>query len=177
MKKTLTAITLALGLTCAADAKNLTVYFSASGNTERLANAIHNVVGDDIVRITPVIDYPTDYTERTEYAQKEKNENARPQYQDLGVNISDYDTVYVGYPIWWYQMPMIMYTFFENNDLSGKTVVPFNTHEGSGNGGTYETIKTLAPNSTVLDGLAVRGGDTENDQTETIKTWLQSIGK
>ena len=80
------------------------------------------------------------------------------------------------YPMWWYTLPMIMYTFFDEYDFAGKTIIPFNTHEGSGDGGTYETIKEFEPDATVLDGLAIRGGDMKSDQTSEVKAWLQEIG-
>ena len=80
------------------------------------------------------------------------------------------------YPMWWYTLPMIMYTFFDEYDFAGKTIIPFNTHEGSGDGGTYETIKEFEPDATVLDGLAIRGGDMQSDQTSEVKAWLQEIG-
>ena len=146
-----------------ADAKNLTVYFSVSGNTERVANAIHDVAGGDIVKINPVNAYPVDdyhNQEFTDLAQREKNE-----------------TVFVGYPIWWGSMPMAVYTFFDKYDLSGKTVAPFNTHEGSGAGDSHSEIARLEPDANVVDGLTVRGGDTTNDLNDTVKSWLNREGK
>lgn len=157
--------------------KTLVVYFSVSENTKKLAETIHQQVGGDIVRIEPTIEYPTEYNALADFAKNERDQDMRPVYKDLGVNISDYDTVFVGYPIWWYTLPMIMYTFFDNNDFSGKTVIPFNTHEGSSDGGTYDTIKSWAANATVLDGLPIRGGDMVNDQSDVVKTWLNNIGK
>ena len=73
-------------------------------------------------------------------------------------------------------MPMIMYTLFDNYDFSGKTIIPFNTHEGSGEGGTYEDIAELEPNATILEGLPIRGGNMQQDQTENIRTWLSDLG-
>ncbi len=163
-----------------ADAKNLTVYFSVSGNTERVANAIHDVAGGDIVKINPVNSYPVDdyhNQEFTDLAQREKNENARPEIQDMNINMDEYDTVFIGYPIWWGAMPMAVYTFFDKYDLSGKTVAPFNTHEGSGAGDSHSEIARLEPNANVVDGLTVRGGDTTNDLNDTVKSWLNREGK
>lgn len=153
----------------------LVLYFSETGNTQKLANIIYNEVGGDFRRIEPVEAYPTgdalfDYTE------EEADNDERPEFKDLDINIDDYDTIFVGYPIWWYQMPMIMYTFFDEYDLSGKTIVPFNTHEGSGDSGTYSDIQELEPDATVLDGLAIRGGDMESDNTETVRNWLEDLG-
>lgn len=153
----------------------LVLYFSETGNTQKLANIISNEVGGDFRRIEPVEAYPTgdalfDYTE------EEANSDARPEFKDLDINIDDYDTIFVGYPIWWYQMPMIMYTFFDEYDLSGKTIVPFNTHERSGDSGTYSDIQEIEPDATVLDGLTIRGGDMEGNQTETVRDWLEDLG-
>ena len=180
MKKTLVAFILALSAIGGASAKDLVVYFSVTDNTTRLAQAIHAQVGGDIVRIEPVDPYPmTDYhsDEIKDRAQDEKTNNARPAFKDLNINIADYDTIYVGYPIWWYTLPMVMNTFFDKYDFSGKTIAPFNTHAGSGSGGTYETIKQWEPNATVLEGLPVSGTSTTSDLTGTVKSWLQRIGK
>ena len=133
----------------------LVAYYSHTGNTEAMAEEA---------------EYNDLYTEA------EANSDARPEFKDLDINIDDYDTIFVGYPIWWYQMPMIMYTFFDEYDLSGKTIVPFNTHEGSGDSGTYSDIQDLEPDATILDGLAIRGGDMEGDQTETVRNWLEDLG-
>lgn len=155
--------------------KVLVVYFSETGNTQKLAKTISDQVGGDFRRIEPVVEYPTGQ-DLYDYTENEKNNDARPQFKDLGVNPEDYDVVLVGYPMWWYTLPMIMYTFFDQYDFSGKTIIPFNTHEGSGNGGTYDTIKGFEPDATVLDGLAIRGGDMKSDQTGTVSDWLVRIG-
>lgn len=160
--------------------KNLVVYFSVHENTKKLAETIHAQVGGDIVRIDPVVAYmsdKSDYEKLADYAKNERDTDARPQYKDLGVNISDYDNIFVGYPIWWYTLPMIMYTFFDNNDFAGKTIIPFNTHEGSSDGGTYKTIAEWEPNATVLPGLPIRGENMANDQSDAVKSWLEKIGK
>lgn len=155
--------------------KVLVVYFSETGNTQKLAKTISDQVGGDFRRIEPVVEYPTGQ-DLYDYTENEKNNDARPQFKDLGVNPEDYDVVFVGYPMWWYTLPMIMYTFFDQYDFSGKTIIPFNTHEGSGNGGTYDTIKGFEPEATVLDGLAIRGGGMKSDQTGTVSDWLVRIG-
>ena len=132
------------------DGKTLIVYFSWSNNTEKMANYIHDKIGGDIERIEPVEAYPEDYNETT---------------------------IFIGYPIWWYELPMIMRTFFDTYDLSGKTIIPFNTHEGSGDGGTYDQIKTEEPNAKVLEGLPIRGGDIENtDSKDKVTEWLTGLG-
>ena len=146
------------------------------GTTGWIANVIHDAVGGEVVKITPKTDYPTDYKESTEFADKEKADNARPEFNDLGVDPSTYKTVFIGYPIWWYQMPMVMETFFDKYDFNGTTIIPFNTHEGSGDSGTYEDIKEREPNATVLDGLAMRGGKAGTDDAKIeISDWLSGL--
>ena len=180
MKKTLVACILALSAIGGASARDLVVYFSVSDNTKKLAETINAQIGGDIMRIEPVNEYPdsdAEHKKLTDLALEERDNNARPAFKEMNLNLDEYDTVYVGYPIWWYTLPMIMYTFFDAYDFSGKTIVPFNTHGGSGDGGTYETIKGWEPNATVLDGLAISGNAMAQDQTETVKSWLQRIGK
>ena len=155
--------------------KVLVVYFSETGNTQKLAQEIYEQVGGDFRRIEPVKPYPTGQ-ELFDYTKEERDEDARPEFKDLNINLDDYDYIFVGYPMWWYTLPMMMYTFFDTYDFSGKTIIPFNTHEGSGDGGTYETIKEFEPNATVLDGLPIRGGDMSKDQTDTVKEWLKGLG-
>ena len=96
--------------------------------------------------------------------------------KELNIDLDKYDTIFVGYPIWWYQMPMAMYTFFDTYDFSGKTIVPFNTHEGSGVSGTNDDIKELEPKAKVLKSLAIRGGDMEENQMSTVEKWLNELG-
>lgn len=141
-----------------------------------LAADIHNTVGGTLSKITPVTDYPESYDGTADKAKDEQDKNERPAFTlENDLNPEDYDTIFVGYPIWWYHLPMIMDTFFETYDFSGKTIIPFNTHEGSGDGGTYEEIKALQPNATVLDGLAVRGGSVDDAESD-VSDWLAGLG-
>lgn len=156
------------------EGKSLVLYFSETGNTQKMAKTIYDQVGGDLRRIETVTPYPSGQ-ELFDVTEKETDEDARPEYKDLNINIDDYDTIYVGYPIWWYTMPQVMYTFFDDYDLSGKTIVPFNTHNGSGDGGTYDTIKELEPKAIVLEGLALSGSSMEGDPTSDVKEWLESI--
>ena len=155
--------------------KVLVLYFSQSGNTEAVANIIHNEVGGDIVKLETVQTYPSDYNELVDYAQKEQRQNARPELKTKINNIEQYDTIFLGYPNWWSDMPMPLYTFLDEYDLSGKTIAPFITHGGSGLSGTPSKIKKEEPNATVTDGLAVSGSSARNSQS-TVKNWLSKIG-
>lgn len=156
------------------DKKVLVVYFSETGNTQKLAKLISDEIGGDFRRIETVKPYPKGQ-ELFDYTKKERDEDARPELKDLDVNMDDYDVVFVGYPIWWYTLPMPIYTFFDKYDFDGKIIVPFNTHEGSGEGGTYSTIKDWEKDAKVLDGLAIRGGDMESDQTDRVRNWLKGL--
>ena len=89
--------------------------------------------------------------------------------------IEEYDRIYIGYPMWCYTFPMIIYTLFEQYDFSDKTIVPFNTHMGSRDGGTYQTIKELAPKAKVLTGLPVEMRDAENGPAKAVEKWLKSL--
>ena len=147
-----------------------------TASVEWIANIVHDTVGGDLVPVIPSVDYPLDYDELADYAKKERDDGGRPAFEELSVDPADYDVVFIGYPIWWYEMPMIMDTFFDTYDFSGVTIIPFNTHAGSQDGGTYSDIKELEPNATVLDGLAVRGEDVGKDGTkEAVISWLQGL--
>ena len=153
----------------------LVLYFSQSGNTKAVANFIHNAVGGDIIKLETETPYPSDYDELVDYAQEEQRENARPVLSTKIDNIDEYDTIFLGYPNWWGDMPMPIYTFLDEYDLSGKTIAPFITHGGSGLSGTPENIKEEEPNATVTEGLAVNGSNSRNSQS-TVNNWLTEIG-
>ena len=114
--------------------ENYNVGTVSVGNTEIMARYIKEYLGDraDGFKIDPVVSYPANYKECTEVATKEKNSNARPEFKNAEVlDLSKYDTILLGYPIWWGDVPMIINTFLEKYNFSGKTIIPFNTHEGS----------------------------------------------
>ena len=151
----------------------LIAYFSETGNTEKFANIIHDQIGGDLFKIESVAPYPTG-DELFDYTKEEQDEDRRPEIKGT-IDISQYDTIFIGYPIWWYEVPQIIKTFLDQYDLSGKTIIPFNTHEGSGDGGTYNYIKEQEPNANVLEGLPIRGGNMEQDQTNTISSWIEEL--
>ena len=153
----------------------LVVYFSNSGNTEILANFIHNYVGGDIVALEPTVAYPEDYNDLLDVAQEEQQSDARPEFNDLNIDIDDYDTIFIGYPNWWGDMPMIIYTFFDTYDLSGKTIAPFNTSGGSGLSRTVGTIRELEPDATVTDGFTVLSDNVDNAMSD-VEEWIDSLG-
>lgn len=171
----------------------LVVYFSRTGeqytvgvidegNTAIVAKMIAEQTGADLFEVLPVDDhYPMTYAELTDVAKQEQNNNARPEYAGEVPDLSQYDTIFIGAPVWWGDWPMIMYTFFENNAdaLTGKNLIPFSTHEGSGLSGFDRKLASACPNSTVLDGLAIRGNDCQNKQDSvrtTVNDWLAELG-
>lgn len=175
----------------AAKSSILVVYFSRTGeqynvgvieegNTAIVAKAIAAQTGADLYEILPETDdYPYTYSELTDVAKKEQNENARPAIRDALPELSQYDTVFIGAPVWWGDWPMILYTFFESTELSGKTMIPFSTHEGSGLSGFDRKLASVCPSSTVLDGLAIRGSDCQNDRPgveSKVRDWLDDLG-
>ena len=129
--------------------KSLVVYFSWSGNTENVAKSIQSQTDSDIFEIVPATPYSDDYDTVVDLAQEEQRNNDRPAISGNIENIEQYDVVYVGFPNWWGDMPMILYTFFDTYDLSGKTVALFCTSGGSGLSGTVNEVKSLEPNATV----------------------------
>lgn len=153
----------------------LIVYFSETGNTEILAELIHEQVCGDMFRIEPVTPYPQG-EELFDYTKAEQDNDERPEISGSVENMEQYDTVFIGYPIWWYEVPQIIKTFLDDYDLSGKKVIPFNTHEGSRDGGTYDYIAEQEPDAEVLEGLPIRGGDMQKDQSETVQNWLEGLG-
>lgn len=153
----------------------LIVYFSQTGNTETVANIIRDNVGGDIVKLETTEAYPSDYDELVDYAHQEQQEDARPELSTVIENIEQYDTIFLGYPNWWGDMPMAIYTFLDTYDLSGKTIAPFITHGGSGLSGTPENIQEEELNATVTEGLAI-DGDEASDSSEDVVEWLNSLG-
>jgi len=159
--------------------ENYNVGVIEEGNTAKLAKVIAEQTGADLFEIVPVVDYPQSYDECLEVATAEQREGARPEYVGDIENWDQYDTVFIGYPIWWGEIPNIVYTFMENHDFAGKTVIPFNTHEGSGQSHSQRDIENTLPAATVLQGLAVRGATAQNDADATAKAvsdWLSGLG-
>lgn len=155
--------------------KSLVVYFSWSGNTENVARSIQNQTDSDIFEIVPSTPYSDDYDAVVDLAQEEQRNNARPEISDSIEEIEQYDVIYVGFPNWWGDMPMILYTFFDTYDLSGKTVALFCTSGGSGLSDTVNEVKALEPNATVTEGLHI-GSGSSSDPDNAVSEWLNDIG-
>lgn len=149
------------------------------GNTAMMAAVIAEATGGDLFEIRTVTPYPEDYASMLRVAQEEIDSNARPELAETVENMDDYDVIFIGYPIWHGKLPQAIYTFIESYDLSRKTVIPFNTHEGSGQSGTQRVMENALPDSTVLQGLAVQGKVAQENQERTrelVDTWLEGLG-
>ena len=183
------------GIVCAQNETGsdiLVVYFSRTGeqytvgviekgNTSIVADLIADATGADLFEIFPEEDhYPYTYHELLDIAKTEQRQKARPSYQKEDFpDLTQYSTIFIGAPVWWGDWPMIMYTFFENEDLSGKKLIPFSTHEGSGLAGFDRKLAAAVPDAEVMTGLAVRGNDTQNRQDsvrKAVSDWLSKLG-
>ena len=181
-------------------AKNLVVYFSMPettepenmsreeelstvvidgevlGNTQYVAYIIAENTGADIFRIEPVTPYPLDHSELEDIAQKEQSENFRPEIAGTVENIGQYNIIFFGFPNWYYDMPMIMYSFLDQYDLAGKTVVPFVTSGGSSFSDAISTIKDMEPDAdVVIDGLSISRNVVQDSESDIIE-WLTEKG-
>lgn len=159
-------------------AKNLVLYFSVYGSAKKTAEEIARQANADLVEIEPVKPYDSDrryYNALAALAKREHDEDARPAIKNE-IDIAPYDNIFIGYPMWWYTFPMILYTLFDKYDFSSKTIIPFNTHMGSGDGGTYRTIAELEPNAKILKGFPVKMKAAEKGQESAINKWLKDIG-
>ncbi len=146
------------------------------GNTQYVAYVIQENTGADIFRIEPETPYPTDHDTLVDLAAEEQDNDARPAIKDRIENLEQYDTIFIGYPNWWGDMPMILYSFFDEYDFSGKTIVPFNTHGGSGFSNTINTIAELEPGATTdREGFTV-SRNTVQDAEPDIIAWLETSG-
>ena len=160
--------------------ENYNVGVIDEGNTAKLAKEIAAQTGGTLFEIVPAAAYPSVYDEMLTVATRERENDERPGIGNTLANFAEYDTVFLGYPIWWGDLPMILHTFMESYDFTGKTVIPFNTHEGSGQSGTQSTIASKLSGATVLQGLAMRGSTAQalkcDGSDATVKNWLDSLG-
>lgn len=174
-----------------AGGKTLIAYFSRTGenynvgtitegNTAKLAKEIAAQTGGTLFEIEPVTAYPTAYNEMLTVATNERQSNARPEIKNKVENFEQYDTIFIGYPIWWGDLPMLLHSFMESYDFTGKTVIPFNTHEGSGQAGTQSAITNKLSGATVLRGLAMQGSTAQklsgDGSNASVKNWLEGLG-
>ena len=174
------------------EGKAIVVYFShtgenysvgviTEGNTAKVAKVIAAKTGADIFEIKEAKPYPQSYDACIDVAKKELREKARPEIAGELPDLTDYQVVYLGYPNWWGDCPMIVYSFLEKSNIEGKTILPFCTHEGSGLGSTAKKLQKAFPGAKVeLNGLSLRGTTAQKDAAATeqaVDKWLKSLGK
>ncbi|MBK5072661.1 flavodoxin [Budviciaceae bacterium CWB-B4] len=148
-----------------------------SGSTQYLAQIIQRHTGGELFRIETVTPYPTQHEPLLRYAEQEQRDNRYPELKTKIDNLADYDRVFIGYPIWWYKMPMPLYSFLQQHDLSGKTLIPFTSHGGSRFSDSLREIKRLQPDARlVTQGLAISRDDVADDGTVTrVGDWLNKL--
>lgn len=156
--------------------KTLIAYFSASGETARLAETLAAVTGGDLYEIEPAQPYTAadlDWNDKGSRSTLEmKDPASRPAIGGRAADVSRYDTVFVGFPIWWYEAPRIIHTFLEGHDFSGKTVIPFATSGGSGLGRTGDVLKKTCPAARFLPGVRLSSRAT----ADQVSAWVKSLG-
>ncbi len=158
------------------NSQTLVAFYSRSGNTQNAAKIIHELVGGDMFRIDTVKSYPSDYYKTTDVAKEELRKNARPSIVNPLADISQYNTVYLGFPNWWSTMPMAVWTFLEMYDWANKTIVPFCTHGGGGPGHCEKDIARLCPGARVHHALSIQATNVKAAQPE-IENWIAQVKK
>ena len=154
--------------------KSLVVYFSESGNTKRVAEAIHKKVGGDILEIKTVKPYPKDYDTLVNYAKDEQQKGIKPELSSQIPNLEEYEIIYLGFPNWWSSLPMPIHTFAEKSKLDGKQVAPFLTHGGGGTGHIPSDLKKLLPHSQIAKPLSIHGSRSGSVGSE-VDAWLKDL--
>lgn len=164
------------GVDVTSSASYTTVNGSDVGRVRALADMIQKGTGGELFSIQTKTIYPANGEELIDYAAQEQDEDARPILTSEIKNLDQYNVVFIGYPTWWYDMPQALYSFFDTYDFSGKTIVPFNVHNGSQFSGTIETIQELEPDAKVItNGFTVSENDVA-DASEDVQAWLTSLG-
>lgn len=162
-------------LAAASGRKILTLYFSRTDNTRFMARHINEAVGGDILEIIPVTPYSSDYTTTTRDARREVLTGVRTPIQPINTDLTSYDLIFLGSPRWWNTLSIPILNFVLENDLSGKTIVPFTTHGGGEREKSFEDLELLCPKSKVLEGLPLAGSRVRSSQNE-ISGWLRKVG-
>lgn len=164
------------GVDADSGASRIVIDGQVKGNIQFMAETIAENVSGDLFRIETVQEYPGEHDKLVDFASEELSDNARPELSSHIENIDNYDTIFIGYPNWWADMPMPLYTFLDEYDLSGKTIIPFTSHGGSGFSGTISSIVSAEPNANVItDGFSVSRNSTPNSAGD-IAEWLNGLG-
>ncbi len=203
-KSFIAAITALLAMSCTASAnqssinnnqnetnmdkqgKTLVVFFSHAGenysvgnikvgNTKIVADYISEMTGADQFEVVADKDYDMPYMQLIEVAKQEAHDGELPPIVGRLENVDQYDTVFIGGPVWWGTYPQVMFTFFRDYDLNGKTIIPFTTHEGSGLASCVEDVRSAYPNADVKPGFAIYGHDVRSGRSK-VEKWLKGLG-
>ncbi len=148
---------------------------SITGNTGIVADMIADATGGELFSILTATQYPDNYDDTLDVGQAEKSDGTRPELAAHIENLEDYDTIFLGFPNWWGGMPMAIYSFLDEYDFSGKTIVPFVTSGGSGFSNAISEIENAEPEATILDGLAIGDGQATGAQ-DSVSDWLEGLG-
>ena len=152
----------------------LIAYFSWSGNTKQLAELIQEQIGGELFEIVPETPYTDDINQLSGISLQEQRDNVRPPLSSVVEDMSNYDVVFIGYPSWWSDMPMPVFTFLESYDFSGKTVVPFTTYGNSVWGRSIQSIKEILPGAAISEGFAVQEHEMQG-VSQKVEEWLQGL--
>ena len=164
------------GVDAVSSASYTTIGGTAVGRLRAVADMIQENTDGDLFSIQTAVVYPSDGGELIDYASEEQDEKARPELTSHIEDLDQYGTIFVGFPTWWYDMPQALYSFFDEYDFSGKTIIPFNVHNGSRFSGTIDTIKELELDATVVeDGFTVSERDVA-EASEDVAEWLNGLG-
>ena len=159
--------------------KVLILYFSNSGNIQKISDYINKATNIEFFKIEPKISYPSNYEELIKIVKNEQNTNARPEIDNPLTDISNYDIILLGYPLWYGHLPNIVITQLELLNLNNKEIYPFNTHGSSGISNSVNDIKKYASNANVHDGFPIKGSDAKNGESSVkskVDEWLDNIG-
>ena len=144
------------------------------GNTKLVADQIQKLTGGDEFEIVAEKSYDMTYDALTKLAKKEAENNKKPAFKGEVNDMDQYETIFIGGPVWWGTYPQVMFTFFDKYDLNGKTIIPFTTHEGSGLGNVVNDLKKLYPNATFKEAMSIYGHETHNNLSKVDK-WLKRL--
>ncbi|MBR1687243.1 MAG: NAD(P)H-dependent oxidoreductase [Prevotella sp.] len=186
LRMMMAAVALLVSLAAGAKGRVLVVYFSHAGdnyavgnikvgNTKLVAQYIKEATGADEFEVVAVKSYDMAYEPLTRLAKQEQQRGEKPAFKGAVKNIGQYDTIFIGTPIWWGTFPQVMFTFFDKYNLNGKTLIPFATHEGSGMGRTVSDLQRLYPRAKVDKGIAIYGHDAKSSKARVLK-WLKKFG-
>lgn len=162
------------GVDASTGASRLVINETVTGHVEFLAGIIQDAADADIFRIETVQQYPASHAPLIAQAQEELNNGVRPALKTSIENLDQYDVIFIGYPNWWGNLPAPLYTFLESYDFAGKTIVPFNSHGGSGLSSTVATIRGIQPDADVRNGFTVSRNSVDN-ATNDVLEWLRQL--